>query len=144
MSNVVHPIEPDANDALNVEALLQNMFSDGRFRRTRQWCWSAVIDGVRIGVVAATKNPPGGFYTFIANQRDLESLLAAKSSGRVDHAWVVAASTNGDGTFLFVDAFDAFEVHDKLKDQPTRMGRNGPFWIIDHVVNIDDQWGVPL
>jgi hypothetical protein len=126
--------------APDVEALLPSMFSDGRFRRIDRWRWSAVIDGVRIGVALATKNPPAGFFTFIVNQKDLAGLCAAKSDGRVDQAWVVAASTNGDGTFVYVDALDAFEVHDKIKNEPTRMGRNGPFWVCDHVVDINDQW----
>jgi hypothetical protein len=88
------------------------------------------------------RSPP--FFNFIANQRDLESLLAAKTGGRVDQAWVVAASDNGGGTFSYVDCFEAGQLHDKLKDQQTQPGRHGPFWVIDHVVNLDDQWDARL
>jgi hypothetical protein len=128
---------------IEVKAYLSGMFSDRRFHQTQSglYRWVGTIDGVKIGIVLATRNP--SFRTHALNRGDTESLLAAKRDGKVHEAWIVAATFAGNGGYTYVDAFEAAELHDKLVNQPARVGRNGPFWVLDDtivVVDLDDGW----
>jgi hypothetical protein len=73
--------------------LLADIFRDPRFREIRKNCWFGSIDGARIGVVLATRNPE--YNNFAVNKPELERLLAAKRDGKIDEAHVVTANVNG-------------------------------------------------
>jgi len=49
----------------------------------------ASVDGEKVGIILATIN--AGYRDPVVNKDGLEGLLNAKASGRLDHAFVVAA-----------------------------------------------------
>jgi hypothetical protein len=116
---------------------LSGMFSDPRFRRHGLRQYSAEIDGRRIGVVLATKNP--GYNGPALNKIEFfDRLLAAKRDGRIDVARVVFARTNGDATPTYWGEIDDEELEPQLRGITPRSGRFGEFYVLpDHLLPPD-------
>jgi hypothetical protein len=118
--------------------LLRNMFTDRRFQRRGHWVWYVVIDGVKIGVVAATLNP--GYFEHALNKESIERVLAGLTNGKADEGFVVFAVSNGFWQFEYQGHADAKELHQKIVAmglQP-RSGRFGEFYSLPRVLVPDD------
>jgi hypothetical protein len=108
---------------------LADIFRDPRFAEIRRNCLYGVIDGVKIGVVIATRNPD--YNNNALNRPELERLLAAKRNGKIDEAHVVAADVNGTER-TYCGAMSAEEVQQKIDAfwlRP-RAGRFGEFYTL--------------
>jgi hypothetical protein len=118
-----------ADDAAKFASVLAGMFTDPRFREFRPYRWYGEIDGIKVGVVAATRK--AGFDTHALNKSDLELLIAAKREGKVDQAFVVAANIDGFNNLAFVDFADAENLFATLLQRlRPRIGARGEFWIL--------------
>jgi hypothetical protein len=110
-------------------AVLAGMFTDPRFRELNRYRLFANIDGIKIGVVLATKSPR--YDNFALNKTDMERLLAGKRNGKIDQAFVVMARVSDIGALLtYVDWIEAERLHDMLKGMRPRNGVFGEFWTL--------------
>ena len=100
------------------------------------------IDGKKIGVALATKNP--AFDEAAVNKSDLDRVITAKRDGRLDEAKVVAAKMNGGGVPTFYDQIDAELLQEKLAGVPPRSGRYGEFYTIPSSVGFPDDESEPF
>ena len=116
---------------------LKSIFTDERFQQFGKFRWHAVIDGAKVGVVLATRNPP--YDGFALNKGDSDRLLAAKRSGRIDAAYIVKTAIDPrTGAMTFCDSFDAEQLETAvLATLPLRIGKLGPFWVLPP--NPDDE-----
>jgi hypothetical protein len=104
--------------------VLAGMFTDRRFRQFKKFRYYGEIDSMRIGVVVASKG--ASYNNYALNKLDVENLIAAKRSGKVDHAFVVAAVLN-----VYVGHHDVEELHASLlQNLPCRSGQFGEFWTL--------------
>lgn len=104
---------------------------------------SGEVNGRKIGVMLATKNPR--FDTYALNESDVDALRRANEDGRVDHAFVVLAVTDGTGSFDDGDyrgAIELTELIDGIREHELRVGIHGPFWVLPH--HIKDQFDEPF
>jgi hypothetical protein len=102
--------------------VLVGMFTDCRFRQFKKFRWYGEIDGARVGVAVANKSPQ--YTTYALNKGHVEGLLAAKRSGKVDRAFIVAVAGGA-----FVTHHDAEEYHaGLLANLQPRTGQFGEFW----------------
>jgi hypothetical protein len=104
------------------------MFTDRRIRRISRYRHYGEIDGVKIAVVLATKNP--SFDNWALNKPDFDRGISGKRDGRVDEAYVVAAKVNGVGVPKYCDQIEAEELLLKLANEEPRIGRYGEFYVI--------------
>jgi len=108
------------------ENVIAGMFTDTRFCQFQKFRWHGVVNGERVGVAVANKNPL--YTTYALNKGHVEGLLAAKRGGRITRAFVVAVA---DGAY--VAHRDAEEFHaNVLAHLPTRSGQFGEFWSLSH------------
>jgi hypothetical protein len=94
-------------------AILSNIFTDSRFRDLSRYRLFGNIDGVKIGVVLATRSPR--YDNFALNKGDMDRLLAGKRDGKIDQAFVVMAKVNGVNAVTYCDCIEAEQLHEKLK-----------------------------
>jgi len=105
------------------QGVLAGMQTDPRFRQFKKFRWYGEVDSERIGVVVANK---GALYTnYALNKGDFDGLLAAKRSGKIDLAFVVAVDRGS-----FVAHRDAEEYAERLRDLTPRNGQFGEFWTL--------------
>jgi hypothetical protein len=111
---------------------VKDMFPDG-FRRVGKdiavYGWVIEVDGIRIGVIAATKTPryADSIY-FILNKRDLDKLLAGES---IDVALVITATVDKSGKWTVVDVIEAHELTATLANvEPRTGGKLGDFYLL--------------
>jgi hypothetical protein len=119
-----------ADDAIWHDQILPNMFNDSRFHRYEKYRRYAELDGIKAGVVIASRNPP---YTtnFVLNKSDNDRLMAAKRSGPLHKAFIVEAIIEKDGTMTFVASFNAEQFNaEMLPNLSLRPGQFGPFWLL--------------
>ena len=116
---------------------LKSIFTDERFQQFGKFRWHAVINGVKVGVVLATRTPP--YDGFALNTTDCDRLLAAKRDGRIDLAFVVKTAIDPKtGAMTFCDSFDVEQLETAvLTTLPLRIGKHGPFWVVPP--NADDE-----
>jgi hypothetical protein len=126
------------NDA--IVAAVKNVFGDGScFHRIRLdkddkdyvvYGWIGEVDGVKIGIVAATKTPRWADSAyFILNKGDFDKLVAGD---RIDQAFVVTAKIDQFGTFTFVDMIKAHELAAILVNvKPRTGGALGDYYRVD-------------
>jgi hypothetical protein len=107
---------------------LSHIFTDSLWQRLSRYRYYGEIDGVKIAVVLATKNP--SFDNWALNKPDYDRAIAGKHDGRVDEAYVVAAKVNGAGVPQYCDQIDAEELRLKLANEVPRVGRFGEFFVI--------------
>ena len=107
---------------------LSSVFSDDQFSQHGRYRYSATIDGVKIGVVLATKSQ--NYNNFALNKADLDRVIAGVSDGRLDAGYVVAATVNVTGSMEFVDQISADILADQLKGETPRTGKFGEFYLI--------------
>src|SRR6516225_57465 len=104
------------------KSILSRMFGDARFRQFKKFRWLGEVDGERVGVAVANKSPQ--YTTYALNKAHVEGLLAAKRSGKVDRAFIVAVAGGA-----FVTHHDAEEYHaGLLANLQPRTGQFGEFW----------------
>jgi hypothetical protein len=112
-----------ASDAALNDAVT-SMFTNPAFRQFKKFRWLGRVNGELVGVVVANKSQH--YTTYALNRGDVEDLLAAKRAGKVDRAFIVAATL---GTF--VAHHDAEEYHASLlANLPPRSGAFGDFWAL--------------
>jgi hypothetical protein len=104
--------------------ILSRMFGDARFRQFKKFRWYGEVDGMRIGIVVANKG--ASYNNFALNKADFDDLLAAKRSGKIDLAFVVASTASGG----YVAHHDAEEYAERLRDLTPRNGQFGEFWTL--------------
>jgi hypothetical protein len=107
---------------------LKNVIDDPRWRQLDKRLYLAEIEGMRIGVALATSSPQ--YTNFAVNSRDLERLRSGKSTGKVDHIFVVAMKMNGAGRLEYRGKIEADALYEKLRDRTPIGGRFGPFWTL--------------
>jgi hypothetical protein len=106
--------------------VLAGMLTDPRFRQFKKFCWHGAVDGTRVGVAVANRNPL--YTTYALNKGHVDGLLAAKRSGKIDRAFIVAVA-NG----AYIAYHDAEKYHaDLLVNLQTRSGQFGEFWSLTH------------
>ena len=108
--------------------ILPGIFTDSRFQELSRYRLFGEIDGVKVGVVLATKTPR--YELFALNRGDFERLLAGKSAGKLDQAFVVLAKINGLGAATYWDHTSAEQMHDIVKGLRPRNGAFGEFWTL--------------
>jgi hypothetical protein len=114
--------QPDTN--AHWHDVLVGMFTDCRFRQFKKFRWYGEINGARVGVAVANKSAQ--YTNYALNKDHVEGLLAAKRSGKVDRAFIVAVA-NG----AFIIHHDAEEYHaDLLVNLTPRSGAFGDFWTL--------------
>jgi hypothetical protein len=91
------------------DTILPSIFADPRWQWYGKYRAYAEIDGVKGGVVLATKKPP--FASFALDKDSIDRLLAGKRSGKVDVAYVVKALASASGAMTYCDAVDAEEFY---------------------------------
>jgi hypothetical protein len=130
------------NANVNWSSILSGMFNDPRFRRLSNWCWYAEIEGMKVGVVLATRNP--GYATFALNKNDVDRLLAGKRSGKLDHAFLVGTSVDPLNNHVYCNFKDAASFYEQeLTKLRPRDGKYGDFWTLTQFANIADLDDVP-
>jgi hypothetical protein len=112
----------------NPEAILANIFTDPRWRELSGWRMFADIDGVKVGVVLATKSPK--FDCFALNWDSIDRLLVGKHSGKLDVAYVVWPRDNGRNARTYCGCVEAELLLEKLKGLRPRDGQFGQFWVL--------------
>jgi hypothetical protein len=112
----------------NADVILRGIFSDPRFREFGRYRLFAEIEGVRFGVVLATRSPR--YDNFALNKTDLERLIAGKREGKVDQAFVVMARVNTANAMAYCDSIDAEKLHEALQGLRPRTGSWGDFWVL--------------
>lgn len=118
------------DDAIWHDQILPGMFKDSRFQQNGKYRRHVELDGIKAGVVIASRNPP---YTtnFVLNKSDNDRLMAAKLSGRLHKAFIVEAIVEKDGAMTFVASFDVEKLNaEVLPNLPLRPGIFGPFWLL--------------
>jgi len=103
--------------------VLARIQTDSQFRQFKKFLYYGEVGGTRVGAVIANKNLQ--YTSYALNKGDFDRLLAAKQSGRVDLAFVVAVA-NG----AYVTHHDAEEYAELLRDLTPRSGRFGEFWTL--------------
>jgi hypothetical protein len=104
--------------------VLAAMQADRRFHRFKKFRWYGEVEGARVGAVVAHRGE--AYANYALNREDVENLLAAKRTGKVDHAFVVAVAL---GTF--VAYHDAEELYTALLEKLScRTGPFGEFWLL--------------
>jgi hypothetical protein len=92
-------------------------------------------EGCVTGIVVATKDLTSSYANngYVLNKAEHDGLKDAKRDGRVAHAIVVAATTNGwNEPWTYVAEIDAEDP--KLTEREPRNGRHGLFYIVDEYV----------
>jgi hypothetical protein len=112
----------------NPKRSLVHIFTDSLWQRLSRYRHYGEIDGVKIGVVLATKNPR--FDNWALNQTDFYRVIAGLRDGRIDEAYVVAAKVNSVGVPRYCDQIEAEELHRKLANEEPRIGAYGAFYVI--------------
>jgi hypothetical protein len=113
--------QPDAVAAWH--DVLGSMFTDRRFRQFKKFCWYGKVGGARVGVVIANRGTQ--YANYALNKGHFDHLLAAKQSGKLDHAFIVAAA---NGTYI--THHDAEKYVGLLADLQPRSGQFGEFWTL--------------
>jgi hypothetical protein len=111
----------------SVMDVLPGIFADPRWRELSRYRLFAIIGGARVGVVLATKKPP--FANYAVNKVDFDRLLAGKSVGKIDQAFVVFARINDLG-MTYVGHVEADHMHGIVQAMRPRNGPFGPFWTL--------------
>jgi hypothetical protein len=109
-------------------AALPNIFLGPLWRQTSRYRFRANIDGARVGVVIAART--WRFDNHALNKSDFDRLLEAKSGGKIDFAFVVAARVSKDNVYTYVGYRNAEELHQDLKDVAPRTSEFGFFWVL--------------
>jgi hypothetical protein len=123
---------------------LSKIFEDGRFKRIGSRKYLGEVDDKRIGVVLATKN--AGYDTCALNETEFDGVRHAKSKGRLDETYVVAAKVNGVGVPKYLDQIDAEQLAAKLANEVPRVGRFGNFFVLNPIIGFpaatddDESW----
>jgi|SRR5215471_1380971 len=118
--------------------LLRSIFTNPAFVWLNRWLGYIAVDGVKIGVVAATLNP--GYFEHALNKDSEERLLASKSKGKMDEAYTVFASLDKLYRHTYTGHRDAEELHQKILAmglQP-RAGRFGEFYTLPSILTMGD------
>jgi hypothetical protein len=110
----------------NPEAVLSKIFTDARWRKLSWRLLFANIDGVKVGVVLATKSPD--YDCFALNKPDIDRLLAGKHTGKLDAAYVVWTRISSLKVKSYCDWVEAEELQEKLKGRSPLTGKFGEFW----------------
>jgi len=110
----------------NWPEVLSAVFTDPRFRSVGAYRLVGEVDGVSVGVVVATMNP--NFPTHALNKGDLDRLAEAKRQGKLDVGFVVGARAEKSGERTYQGSMAIDEVVERLRHEPTRSGRLGPFY----------------
>jgi hypothetical protein len=106
---------------------LREIFSSGHFKQHGARKFFGEIDGRKIGVVLATK---GADYDSAAlNRAEFNAALRGKREGRIDEAYVVAA-TFTNGRHVYWDHIEAEQLETKLANEAPRAGRFGEFYVL--------------
>jgi len=116
----------NANTEPNWPEILSAVFTDPRFRWVGTYRLAGEVDGVRVGVVLASMN--SSFVTYALNKGDFDRLAEAKRRGKLDVGFVVGARVEKSGKQTYQGSLDVDEVGERLKYEPTREGRLGPFF----------------
>jgi hypothetical protein len=115
-----------------VSRVHSTMFTNPSFRQSKlsQYMWYGTAEGKKWGVVIASKDPPQ-YPNFIVNKISIETLIKAKSLGKVDEAHVVLAQRDGANGFTYIGVLDANRLHEQLQDVKTIFTRSGfTLWIV--------------
>jgi hypothetical protein len=110
--------------ATNWNEHLPNIFTDSRFIRTSARKYQLPIDGTVAGIVLAVK--PANQPNYGLNKTDFDRLLEFLHNGSFAAAFVVFAS----GWNTYDGHRGAEELHDILKDVPSRSGPYGDYWLL--------------
>jgi hypothetical protein len=108
--------------------ILPNMFRDPRFKQLDRYRLKANIDGVRVGVVVASRSRK--FLNHALGKEYLDRLREAKRAGTIDAAFVVTARVRKDYTYIYVGHRDAEELYEMSKDVPPRKSEFGEYWLL--------------
>ena len=118
----------DGDHIAKANATIPEIFRCSEFYQTSRYRWLADFDGTKIGIVIATRT--WRFDNHDLNKADFDRLLEAKSSGKIDVGFVVAACISKEYVHIYVAHREAEELHHVLKDVPPRQSDFGPFWIL--------------
>jgi hypothetical protein len=132
------------NDAI-ATAVRNIFFPDSLFERVRNsvYGYKGLIDGKKVGVVAATKS-----HRFtdsphhLLNKNDFDKLIAALDDepARLDQGFVVSANIDNSGKPTFVDAIEARELAATLANVTPRSGGPlGDFWLVNSHFTTDEE-----
>jgi hypothetical protein len=107
-----------------VAALLPGIFTNPVWRKLDRHRRFAVIDGMKVGVILATKSQ---WHTNHALSNDgLERLLAGKRAGKIDLAYVVFTESSSG----YCAHVDAEHLRERLNGFKPRIGQFGEFWTL--------------
>jgi hypothetical protein len=109
------------------------MFTDPRFKERDFELWQVNIDGVKAGVVGASRGE--GHDRYLANCANYERLIRGLIDKGIDFAFVVAADRRGKWPkykYTYVCHRPAEELHEILKSITPIVGkrRHEPFWLL--------------
>jgi len=113
--------------APNWPKILSAVFTDPRFRSSGFLSFGE-IDGTRVGVVRATMNP--NFPTFALNKGEFDRLAEVKRREKIDVGFVVGARNEKSGEQSYQGSMALDDVVNRLRHEPTREGRLGPFYVL--------------
>jgi hypothetical protein len=117
-------LQQSNDDNSHWKDILSRMFGDARFRQFKKFRWYGEVDGERVGIAVANKGDQ--YANYALNKGHVEGLLAAKHSGKVDRAFIVAVAGGA-----FITHHDAEEYHaGLLANLQTRNGQFGEFWTL--------------
>jgi hypothetical protein len=108
--------------------ILPSMFSDPRFKQLDHYRLRANIDGIRVGIVVASRSRK--FFNHALGKKYLDRLLEAKRTGKIAAAFVVTARVSKDYTYIYVGYCDAEKLYELLKDVLPRKSEFGEYWLL--------------
>ena len=127
------------NDDREIQDFVPTIFSgDPRWHKKGRHRYLSEFKGKKIGVVLATMAP--GFDSYALNKNDYDSLLEARSSGKIDQAFIVAARQSGPNQFEYRSAVEAEKLQAVLTGMPRRGGRFGDFWTLYPSEFREEEW----
>ena len=119
-------------DDAKLRAAVERMFEhESPFHKVANanWLYTAVIDGVRVGVILATHN--AAFANYSLNCDEFNRAKDAKTSGRVDAVYVVKTRYDtGTGKRRVIEVIEATGLAETLRHAMPREGRHGPFFTL--------------
>lgn len=113
------------------QPVLANMFIDPRFKEIEFELWQANVDGVKVGVVGASRGKRHDRY--LVSCASYERLIRGLIAKGIDYAFVVAADRKGvwpKYKYTYVNHRPAEELYEILKGITQIVGKRGPFWLL--------------
>jgi hypothetical protein len=113
-----------------IVAAVRNVFTDPHFSSVGILGYRAEIDGVIVGVVAATKSQQFADSLYhVLNKPRFDKLLEGLNAGRLHRAYVVTTALTQSGRFTG-SIIEARELAEMLRNETPRIGRYGDFYLV--------------